>query len=58
MKLCPYKAAKSDACTYSENLSLYQFLYSVRCFEVTVLDRETLKAPFAYVTWGIVNPGK
>lgn len=30
----------------------------VRCFEVTVLDRETLKAPFAYVTWGMANPGE
>ena len=25
---------------------------------MTVLDRETLKPPFAYVTWGIANPGK
>ncbi|XP_065911388.1 NF-kappa-B inhibitor-interacting Ras-like protein 2 isoform X1 [Dysidea avara] len=32
--------------------------HNIRCFEVTVLDRETLKPPFAYVTWGMANPGK
>ena len=36
---------------------LQLFFISVRCFEVTVLDRETLKPPFAYVTWGMANPG-
>ena len=52
-------AVLSDTHYYlSECLLFLSLFYSVRCFEVTVLDRETLKAPFAYVTWGMANPGK
>ena len=31
--------------------------YGIRTYEVTVMNRDSLKAPFCYIAWRMANPG-
>ncbi len=32
--------------------------HGIRAYEVSVLDRDSLKEPFSYVAWRMSNPGQ
>lgn len=34
------------------------FIILVKLYETSLLDRESLKEPFTYITWCVANPGK